>query len=394
MQKSKNLVFYYILTIIFCFCLLFSYYYKKFERIESVSTLSNVDVSIIQSQFKDGIISTDAVIDASNNGKVRIDFKLFSLFKIKSINRPIATEKIVYVGGDVFDFNLKLNGVIVLEFEDVKKDVGKANPLEKAGVKVGDRIIRINDKQVQSAQHFSEEIENSEGQIKLTVVQKGKEVEKLVTPVKDKTGKNKLGVWVKDDTLGTGTLSFVDAKTNSFIALGHNIVDYETGGQIECVGGDIKPCSVVGVKKSTRGTVGELRTLSNVQAQPQGEISGNSKHGIVGKITDKNYFETHQQMTVASALEVKIGKAQMLCTNENGQRQLYDIEIIKVEPQKEIKNLCIKVTDKNLLSKTGGIVQGMSGSPIIQNGKLAGILTHCFINNPHRGFALLATNVI
>ena len=208
-------------------------------------------------------------------------------------------------------------------------------------------------------------------------------IEESIVPVKSiSDDKQKLGLWVRDGAMGVGTLTFYDPESNSYAALGHGISDYDASELISVESGALNTASILEIKKGIRGNAGEIRGLLNENVEI-GDITVNDENGIFGNVTNKeNFFVGKKQVPVASKNDVKLGKALMICTvdNDNIPKE-YDIEILKISsnPNIEGKGMIIKVTDERLLDRTGGIIQGMSGSPILQNGKLVGAVTHVIV---------------
>ncbi|MGN1062644.1 MAG: SpoIVB peptidase [Candidatus Scatosoma sp.] len=298
-----------------------------------------------------------------------------------------AAEREFYVGGMPAGFTLGVGGAQVIGLSQVMCDTGSYSPAAKAGLKTGDVIEKVSGIRVRTTAELNEAIGRFGGkEVTLTVRRHGESAEVSLRPVKDKvTGKYKIGILARDSVSGIGTVTYIEKDSRRFGSLGHPVAA-ENGGEFS--GGDICSCCIVGVKKGVRGKAGELR----------GTFLNAEKIGTGDKITDCGIFGTFNETFAltgnltayaASADEVSIGNACIYSTVEGESPKKYEIDIVKVDKNNRgNKNFVIKITDDELLEKTGGIVQGMSGSPILQNGKLVGAVTHVFINDPTRGYGV------
>ena len=309
-----------------------------------------------------------------------------------------AEEKTVIPGGKSIGVTLKADGVIVTEIAEITDKTGKiASPAKDAGIKVGDIIKGFNDAQINGVEDLISQIENTaENPVKISLVRNKKNISVLISPKCSKAdGKMKIGAWVKDSASGIGTLTFYDPNTRFFAALGHGITDSDSGELISIEEGKILDSTIVSVEKSKKGTPGELKGIFSENESPIGSITANSKFGIKGEIIP-DFSIASEAVEIASHSEITTGNAQIISNIEGKKTSVFDIEILRVLPQhsNSSKNMIIKITDKKLLDKTGGIVQGMSGSPIIQNGKLIGAVTHVFVNDPTRGYGIFIDNMM
>lgn len=324
----------------------------------------------------------------------KADVKFLGLFPVKSVDVKRVPDLSLYPGGTSIGVKLNTKGVLVVALSDIEVDNSKiSSPAAQSGIMVGDSILKINDKPVKSAEMLSDLINESEGkELKVEIERKGESIIKLVKPVKvPKEKKYKIGLWVRDSTAGVGTLTFYDEKTGSFAALGHPITDVDTGTILNVDKGELVASSIVNIRKGVRGTPGELKGVFVNESNVLGEINSNTECGIFGKanksILDRNNVKP---MKVALRDEIEVGDAQVITTLDDKGPQYYDIKIEKLLDQDTPgpKSMVIKVTDPRLLAKTGGIVQGMSGSPIIQNNKIVGAVTHVLINKPDTGYGI------
>ena len=277
-----------------------------------------------------------------------------------------------------------------IEGEDNKK----YKPYENTGIKEGDTIIKVNNTEIGSTDELIETVNMSEGkEIKLEYVHEQKTKECSITPVKQSNNEYKLGLWVRDSAAGVGTVTFYEPSTRIFGALGHGISDIDTGELINIASGEFVTTRILNITKGESGTPGKIQgTIEN--QKNIGLISKNTRFGIFGTVDNlaSLNIDTSKEMEVATRDEIKTGKASILCSLDNSTPQEYEIEIEKIfkDNNYDNKSMQIKVTDKRLLEKTGGIIQGMSGSPIIQNGKFVGAVTHVLVDNPEEGYGVFA----
>ncbi|MGN1202306.1 MAG: SpoIVB peptidase, partial [Eubacterium sp.] len=261
---------------------------------------------------------------------------------------------------------------------------------KEAGLEKGDIIISINNVKMTSSTQVEETFNDNNGKdYKIVVKRNGNYKNFTLTPVYSQSeGKYKVGVWVRDSTAGIGTLTFYNPANNSIAALGHPITDVDTNEIMPILNGEAVKATVTKLYKSTDGEAGSL--CCDFSNDVIGSLSINSECGIYGKCA--NELSSGKLYQVASAQEVEKGSAQLLCTLDGSGPQLYDVEITRVSYREnnDEKNMVVKVTDEDLIEKAGGIIQGMSGSPIIQNGKLIGALTHVIVDNPEKGYAIFA----
>ncbi len=319
--------------------------------------------------------------------------RLFNAIPVKNSTVTVVHRRYVTLGGNVFGLRIFADGVIVTGVGTVASDVAAVAPAKKAGIKQGDIIKKINGTAVTSNHDISRLVENSSGKpMSVELLRDGKTKNVTVEPAKDTAdGKYKLGMWVRDSSAGVGTVTFVDNETGTIAGLGHAICDTDTGDIMPLRSGDILNVNIRGCIKGTSGTPGELCGIFGNKTL--GELYINGSTGVYGVIAEKD--SRAKKIPVALCNEVKTGKAQIVSTVDGGEAEFFDIEITAVHRgEDEEKNMIIKITDSDLLAKTGGIVQGMSGSPIVQNGMLVGAVTHVFVNDPQQGYAIFAETMI
>lgn len=319
-----------------------------------------------------------------------IFYKIFSNEKQTKDDRKI----LVYPGGYPLGFTLECEGVLVVSMGEVETEIGNISVVKNRNIKEGDVLYSVNGEVIKSALHLQEMLngEDYQGE-ELDVVIKRKQqlINERLVPLKEiSSGLYRLGLWIRDNAAGVGTLTYVRADNNRFGALGHPVCDIDTGSVMPISSGSIYKCNIVGYNKGLRKNPGELRGLFLKNGQKAGDLDFNSEYGVYGTISDEYKKEMQKPIEVGFRDSVKTGKAKILCTIDGTTPKEYDVEIIKLSYQtkSDKKSMVIKVVDKELIEKTGGIVQGMSGSPIIQNGKLIGAVTHVFISDPTKGFGL------
>lgn len=337
--------------------------------------------------------------DLQNNADIKknitSEVSLLGVIPIKTISiKSVPQEAVLYPGGQPIGVKLNTKGVLVISLSDIETQNGKiTSPASASGVQIGDSIIKVNDVVINSSEELARAINSLDGkEISLIISRKGKEMEKKIQPVKNISDNNyKIGLWVRDSTAGVGTLTFYDSKSKKYAALGHPITDVDTGTILSVNSGQIVNSSIVSVRKGERGNPGELKGIFVNEEKKLGEIYKNTECGIFGTASDELIHNSYNKpLKIGLRNEIKEGPAKILTTIDGEKPKMYDIEIQKLLSQETPgpKSMIIKVTDSELLEKTGGIVQGMSGSPIIQDNKLIGAVTHVLINKPDVGYGI------
>lgn len=316
------------------------------------------------------------------------EIKALKIFPIKKITVDNAKRRYVAIGGEVFGIKLYTKGAIVVNVDAVTSKSGNSSPGTQAGIRTGDVITRIGSSPIDNSQQLTEAIERSQGEpLDLTIERNGERIAVKLQPIMSVDGKYRAGIWVRDSSAGIGTVTFYDDDGMYFAGLGHGVCDVDTGTIMPLSGGEAVRAKVNGFYKSSAGNPGELcGVFSDVTL---GSLRVNQETGVYGELERPC---GKQKLPVALESEVKLGKAQIVATVEEGKTEYYDIEITKIYPSSDstVRNMIIKVTDPELLEKTGGILRGMSGSPIIQDSMLVGAVTHVFVNNPEQGYAIFA----
>ncbi len=309
---------------------------------------------------------------------------LLVLFSYSNI-KPVYAENSVYLGGMTAGFSLYTNGGEILGVCDVITDKGLISPAKEIGLVEGDVILKINDYEINNALDIDNAIRNG-GNLIIEYKHCGQKIIKQIKAAKDINGHYKLGVFIRDSINGIGTITFINGKR--FASLGHPVVD-ENGSEIAISGGNLYKCSISSCSKGERGKVGELKGAF-IKTNPIAKIEKNLDCGVYGDITKAYDTSNLTKINIGSA---SMGDAYIYSTIDGNTPKKYSISIVKVDNNGN-KNFVIKITDKSLLEKTGGIIQGMSGSPIVQNNKLVGAITHVFINDPTRGFGIKIDNML
>lgn len=341
-------------------------------------------------------VSFDDAITVSGKDSYTLHCRVFGVIPFKDVKVKHTTAKEVYVSGDAVGIYMQTKGVLIIDTGEILSESGETEEPARDIVKPGDYIVAFDQNRIQCKQDLMEDLAALDGDSVMLKVRRGKETIPLsLTPVKDKEGKYKLGIWVRDDTQGIGTLTYVD-EDGRFGALGHGISDVDTGELLSIADGNLYDAQILGIRKGEKGNPGELSGLIRYDADNiLGEISENSKNGIFG-IMDAWRMKNLdlKKIPIGYKQDLKIGPASILCCTD-GKVKEYAAEITRIDMNHEDSNksFVIRITDKELLEKTGGIVQGMSGSPVLQNGKLFGAVTHVFVQDSTGGYGIFIENM-
>ena len=297
--------------------------------------------------------------------------------------------KTVYLGGEPFGIKMFSDGVLVINVERTLYGTDVPSPASISGIKANDIIKKVNGITMESNEHFTELVTKSnQKELVLTIERNGEIKEINVTPKYDLQGNLRLGIWIKDSAAGIGTITYYDAETSTFAALGHGICESQTGKLIPLSYGEIAKANINDIVKSKNGSVGALNGY--FEGEIIGEAYKNCENGIFGNL----YSDYHNDIVeIAEKHEVKNGNAEIYCTIDGSEKKKYEIKIRK-NSYGNNNSMLIEITDPELLEKTGGIVQGMSGSPIVQNGKLVGAVTHVLVNNVKCGYGIYIEDMI
>ena len=327
------------------------------------------------------------------SGKATLQVSLFDQISLKDVNVDILPRTKVIPVGNIAGVKLYTSGVLVVGMSEIEgEDKKKYKPYENTGIKEGDTITKVNDKEIASTEELMKTVNEAQGQpVQIKYIHLEETKECSIEPVKTSSNEYKLGLWVRDSAAGVGTVTFYEPSTKTFGALGHGITDIDTEELIHIASGEFVTTRVLNITKGESGVPGKIQ--GTVENQKNiGMIYKNSKFGIYGTVENLSSLDidTSKEMEVALRDEIQLGKATILCSLDNQKVEEYEIEIEKIykENNYDNKSMQIKVTDERLIEKTGGIIQGMSGSPVIQNGKFVGAVTHVLVNNPQAGYAV------
>lgn len=349
---------------------------------------SKVNSSSTQGEFD------QSVFLATNTKSNEIIYE-YAGVPLKKVDLEVLDDFKVIPGGQSLGVQLNTLGVLVVGHYLVSQPDGKVSPGEDANVKVGDIILKVNGKSIKNMEEvkpFVDEAGKNDKELALTIKRGKKTINTSLKPATDKKKDNyQIGLYIRDSAAGIGTMTFQDPKSKRYGALGHVISDMDTKKPIEINDGKIVRSSVTSIEKGDNGNPGEKQANFSVEDKQLGSITKNSPFGIFGRlngIIENNRMD--KPMPISLSHEVKEGPAKILTVVEKEKVEEFDVEIVSSVPQKfpATKGMVIKITDPKLLKATGGIVQGMSGSPIIQNGKVIGAVTHVFINDPTSGYGV------
>ena len=356
-------------------------------------TIKNEDLNIIET------LSNNVNKLSEEIGKSTIEVSLFDKISLKKVEVSVIPKTKVIPIGNIAGVKLYTNGVLVVGMSEIKgNDNKKYKPYENTGIQEGDTIIKVNEQYINSTKDLEESINSSNGkELRIKYIHKEETKECSIMPVKIDVSEYKIGLWVRDSAAGVGTVSFYEPNTKTFGALGHGITDIDTNELINISSGEFITTRILNITKGEVGKPGRMQGTIEKQ-ENIGIISKNTRFGVYGKVNSVSALniDTSKEMEVALRDEIKTEKATILCALDEEQPKEYEIEIEKIykENNYDNKSMKIKVTDKKLIEKTGGIIQGMSGSPIIQNGKFIGAITHVLVNNPTEGYAVFADLMI
>lgn len=329
---------------------------------------------------------------SQEKGSCSISVKFLGLIPVKQISVNVIEKKQVHLGGETIGIKIDTNGILVLGTGAITGRDGQQHEPAKNIVQSGDYIYKINDESVSTKEELSNELKKISDKKVIITVKRGEETLKLSINATETEEGYKLGIWVRDDTQGIGTLTYYDDNGN-FAALGHGISDIDTGTTMNVKDGYICNAGIYQIVKGSKGKPGEISGyLKKDEKNRLGNIFKNSRYGIRGTLFDDTNFKS-DTVSISLKQEIKKGDAEILC-QVNGQVERYQIKIEKINLNEKEKGLVLRVVDSKLLSITGGIIQGMSGSPIIQNGNLIGAVTHVFVNDPTRGYGIFIENML
>ena len=364
-----------------------------------IGYLKGIEIDGDNIEKKNSFFNKLVTIKANILGDLKLNLSALGFFN-KTITVSVLPKVEVIPGGDCIGVKLYSKGVLIIgesKIQGVDGNFYKA--YEDGTFKAGDILLKIKDYEIENSNEVETIIENiKDKEVTVTYERDGEEKTKNITPIKCiDDGKYKIGLWIRDGAMGVGTLTFYSPEYSKFAALGHGISDEDSKSLIKLENGSIYGANVLSVNKGRSEAPGEIKGYLD-DGEEIGTITVNSNNGIYGDMNEYNTnIITRERIPVASRNEIEVGPATIQCIVDQSQEiKSYDIEIVKISNSvsNDSKGMIIKVTDEDLISKTGGIVQGMSGSPIIQNGKLVGAVTHVYVSQPTKGYAIFADTMI
>ncbi len=358
------------------------------EAVESISA----KVESLHVDFSKGV-----TVKAGQMEHYKMDLKLFGIFPYKSVDIQVIQDKTLIPSGIPIGIYVKTNGVLVVGIGEFENERGETISPAKYILQTGDYILDVNGEKVENKKQFVQMIADSGGEEMIMTLQRGEEITEVrIKPEGNPSGDWKLGIWIRDNAQGIGTLTYVDVD-DTFGALGHGINDVDTATLMQLDEGTLYKTEIIGITRGQDGSPGELTGYIEYENENViGEITENTAEGIFGVCKDEIVTQTpFSPIPIGLKQEVVTGPAQIICS-VTGEPKYYDIEIMELHMEEGNVNrgLVIKITDAELLSLTGGIIQGMSGSPIIQNGKLIGAVTHVLVQDSASGYGIFIENML
>lgn len=358
------------------------------ESVESVSA----QVESLHVNFTKGVTFKANQID-----NYRMNLKLFGILPYKNVDIQVIQDKTLIPSGIPIGIYVKTQGVLVVGIGEFKNESGETVSPAKYILQPGDYILDVNGEKIENKKQFVSTVENSEGkELIMTLLRSGETTEVKIQPQGNQSDEWKLGIWVRDNAQGIGTLTYVDAD-DTFGALGHGINDVDTSTLMLLGEGTLYKTEIIGITRGENGSPGELTGYIEYNKDNIiGEIVENTEEGIFGVCKDEIVQSTvYEPIPIALKQEVETGPAEIICS-VTGEPRTYSIEIIELHMENDNVNrgMVLKITDEELLALTGGIIQGMSGSPIIQNGKFVGAVTHVLVNDATSGYGIFIENML
>ena len=400
MKKLKSIFLIIILSILLAYVTSISNIPERIILFEgeklNLATLFGVTISKQEDlPISSNVNGSDVQYSKTENYEVSLLDKL----TIKTIEANIIPKTKVIPIGTTIGLKLHTNGVLVVGMSEVKNiNNEKTKPYANTRIKEGDMIVEVNGTPITSTDDLVKTVNLSKGNnINIKYVRDDETYTEEIKPTQTDSTEYKLGLWVRDTAAGIGTISFYEPETKKFAALGHGILDIDTKNLISIQKGEITTANILSISKGEKGIPGEIRG-SLIGQNIIGSISKNTVLGIYGVVNNTGLLNLNgtEEVEVALRDEIKVGKATLICMLENNKKEEYEVEIQKIFENNNLdnKSMVVKITDKRLLDKTGGIIQGMSGSPILQNGKIVGSLTHVLVSDPTKGYAVFADMMV
>lgn len=369
----------------------------------NLKTLAGINVKRANNSNVE-IIQASSSLEESNNvyetaGTFELNLNLFGTIPVKEINVNVIPKTKVIPLGNLIGVKLYTSGVLVVGMSEIEGDNNqKYKPYLNSGIEEGDMIVEMNNKKIENTDELVDVVSKSNGQeIQIKYVRNEEVITTSIAPIKNEANEYKLGLWVRDAAAGVGTLTFYEPTTGSFAALGHGIVDVDTGGILNIANGELVTSKLISIQKGEKNNPGEIKGSID-SGVTIGEIEKNTNFGVFGLVSNRGNLDLKKskEYDVALRSEIKTGEAEIICELEEGKKETYKIEIEKIYTSNNYdnKSMLIKITDERLLEKTGGIIQGMSGAPIIQNGKFIGAITNVLVSDPTTGYAIFGDLMI
>ena len=355
--------------------------------------LDNIDEDNIRLSNLSSILTSFTLINGKTKGSSNAKLKMFNFLPVKNVTVNVIPDIKVIPSGEAIGVKIQTKGVLVVGLSSITTDDGKKrSPAADAGFEIGDTILEINKQKIEKDRDITNMVNNNQNEsLNFLIERKGKKQNIEVLPVKSiEDSVYRIGLWVRDNIAGVGTMTFIDPDTNTFGALGHGITDIDSGVLVDISKGSVLKSKVASIQKARKTVQGEIVGIFYESQNPYGKIVKNTNFGIYGTINITDRQKLAEPIPIALSYQIREGPAKILTTIDGNKIEEFDIEIQKVNRQNTSnkKSMLLKVTDKRLLDITGGIVQGMSGSPIIQDGKLIGAVTHVLVNDPTRGYGI------
>lgn len=398
MKKTLNVIIASTITLSVSICTAILYYSSVLpdsfhvNGSKELNLSANFPITAVAENIESASLSSEE--SCCENFSETATLKLFGIVPLKEVEVIKSETPLLIPGGTPFGIKILIDGVMVVGIGEVNSDGEISSPAKDAGIETGDIIVSIAGQEINSNEDIQEVISQADGNAVEVVINRD-EVPLTVElqPAYSKSDNCwQAGIWVRDSSAGIGTVTFYEPSTSRFGGLGHPVCDVDTGEILPISSGDVVGVDITGVKKSSQGNAGELQGMFSSD-NATGSLYANNEYGVFGTLDDcPSCFSA---IPMGLKQEIQLGEASVITTVDDGPPQEYSISIEKIDYRSDNanKNMIIKVTDEKLLSLTGGIVQGMSGSPIIQNGKLIGAVTHVFINEPSKGYAVFCENM-
>lgn len=401
MNRRKRYRFFVIcclaLDLLAIFWLGYKYLDRKIPDEIQISRDSGKSTEDVTEVLSAPLVTFEKAVTVSQDGGYILPCRLLGYIPFKEVKVTPVDEQEIYVSGSTIGIYMETEGVLVIDTGEIEDQNGEMKEPAKNLVKQGDYIVSFNGEKISTKRELINDIAGLDGEeVTLEVKREGESVPVSVTPVKDTKGDYKLGIWVRDDTQGIGTLTYVD-QNGRYGALGHGISDIDTAQLLNIRNGALYKAQILAINKGSKGNPGELAGFIRYDDRNiLGSIEINSKNGIYGQFyKGAEDGITLKKMPVAYKQDVKTGEASVLC-NVDGEVREYQAEIKRIDLNHEDtnKSFVIQITDEKLLEKTGGIVQGLSGSPVLQNGKMVGAITHVFVQDSTSGYGIFIENML